>query len=74
MIYSPVKLTATVKGYLWGGRRLITDFNKKTDLEKAAESWELSTHKDGESVVASGEFKDLKLTEYIAKNGGDECI
>ncbi len=74
MNYSPVKLTAAVKGYLWGGRRLITDFNKKTDLEKAAESWELSTHKDGESVVASGEFEGLKLTEYIKNNGGDACI
>lgn len=74
MNYSPVKLASCIKGYLWGGRRLITDFNKKTELEKAAESWELSTHKDGESVVASGEFKGLKLTEYIAKNGGNECI
>ena len=50
MNYTPVKLTATVKGYLWGGRRLITDFNKKTDLEKAAESWELSAHKEGRPV------------------------
>ncbi|MBE7021996.1 MAG: class I mannose-6-phosphate isomerase [Ruminococcaceae bacterium] len=74
MNYLPVKLTSCVKGYLWGGRRLITDFNKKTDLEKAAESWELSTHKDGESVVASGEFAGHALTAYIAKNGGNECI
>ena len=74
MNYTPVKLTATVKCYIWGGRRLITDFNKKTDLEKAAESWELSTHKDGESIVASGEFEGLGLNEYIKNNGGDECI
>ena len=33
----PVKLTPAFKDYLWGGRRLITDFNKKTDLEKAAD-------------------------------------
>jgi len=74
MIYSPIKLDAVIKDYLWGGQRLITDFNKKTYLAKAAESWELSTHKDGESVVATGDFKGLCLSEYIKKNGGPECI
>ena len=57
-----------------GGQKLITDFNKKTQLSKAAESWELSTHKDGESVVATGSFKGLKLSEYIKENGNAECI
>ena len=51
MNYSPVKLTAPIKDYLWGGRRLITDFNKKTDLQKAAESWELSTLRVGDAVI-----------------------
>lgn len=74
MNYEPIKLTAPIKDYLWGGTRLITDFNKKTDLEKAAESWELSTHPDGESVVSGGEFDGMKLSEYIKANGGDECI
>lgn len=73
MNLSPIKLTAPIKDYLWGGTRLITDFNKKTTLEKAAESWELSTHPDGESIVADGEFKGLSLSEYIEKNGR-ECI
>ncbi len=73
MNLSPVKLTPAIKDYLWGGRKLITDFGKKTDLEKAAESWELSTHPDGESVVADGEYKGMTLSEYIEKNG-KECI
>lgn len=74
MNFSPIKLTAPIKDYLWGGTRLITDFNKKTDLEKAAESWELSTHPDGESVVTGGEFDGMKLSEYIKANGNDACI
>lgn len=73
MDYSPVKLKPAIKDYIWGGRRLITDFNKHTDLDKAAESWELSTHPDGESVVCGGAFSGLTLTEYIAKNGR-ECL
>ena len=43
----PMKLTPPCKDYLWGGTRLKTDYGKVTDLEKVAESWELSCHKDG---------------------------
>lgn len=73
MNYSPVKLTPAIKDYIWGGRRLITDFNKKTELDKAAESWELSTHPDGPSIIATGEFSGLTLNEYIDQNG-KECL
>ena len=65
----PVKLLPAFKDYLWGGIKLKTDFNKKTKLEKVAESWELSTHKDGQSIVGSGRFSGLTLSEYIEKNG-----
>lgn len=64
----PVKLLPAFKDYLWGGTKLKTEYNKKTDLQKVAESWELSTHKDGESIIADGEFKGKKLSEYISAN------
>lgn len=67
----PIKLLPAFKDYLWGGTRLKTEYNKKSDLEKVAESWELSTHKDGESVVADGKYKDKKLSEYISENPCD---
>ena len=74
---SIIKLEPTFKDYLWGGTRLRTDFGKKCDFDKVAESWELSCHKDGSSVVASGEFKGLTLAEYIEKKGkavlGTDC-
>ena len=65
----PVKLSPAYKDYLWGGERLKTYFNKNTDITPLAESWELSTHKDGQSVVASGEYVGLALSEYIDKIG-----
>lgn len=71
MNLSPVKLTPAIKDYIWGGRKLIEDFNKQTALCRAAESWELSTHPDGPSVISDGEFKGLTLPEYIEKNGAD---
>ena len=64
----PVKLIPAFKDYLWGGTRLVKEYNKKTDLKIVAESWELSTHKNGESVIADGEFKGLTLSEYLEKN------
>jgi len=67
----PVKLGAAFKDYLWGGTKLKTEFNKKSDLEKVAESWELSVHKDGESIVLDGDFAGKKLSEYIKENSCD---
>lgn len=73
----PLKLSPAFKDYLWGGTRLKTDFHKQTPLTKVAESWELSCHKDGVSVIANGRYKGMPLTEYINQKGtavlGTDC-
>lgn len=38
-----VRLLPAFKDYLWGGTKLKENYNKKTDLDIVAESWELST-------------------------------
>ncbi len=63
-----LKLTAPCKDYLWGGNRLREEYGKKSDADKIAESWELSCHKDGESVIANGKDEGKTLTQYIAEN------
>ena len=72
-----VKLSPAFKDYIWGGTRLRDDFQKDCDFDKIAESWELSCHKDGESVIATGEDKGLTLSQYIEKHGrsilGSDC-
>lgn len=65
----PIKLKAPLKDYIWGGTKLKTEFNKETDLEKVAESWELSCHKDGSSVIENGEFAGKTLPEYLELKG-----
>lgn len=67
----PLILEPAFKDYIWGGTRLRDDFGKKCALPKIAESWELSCHKDGMSVIANGEFKGLTLSEFIQKEGKD---
>ena len=45
-----------------------TKWGKKTDKDIIAESWELSCHKDGESVISNGDYAGMTLSEFIAKN------
>ena len=68
MLY-PLKLSAPLKDYLWGGTRLKAEYNKSTELDKIAESWELSCHKDGESVIANGPDAGKTLSAYIEEQG-----
>ena len=62
---TPVKLSPAFKDYLWGGERLKTEFHKNTDMTPLAESWELSAHKDGQSIITTGVCAGLPLTDYI---------
>lgn len=61
----PLKLSPAFKDYLWGGNRLKTDFHKKTSLSPLAESWELSAHPDGPSIIQNGAFAGKTLPEYL---------
>ncbi|NMA79995.1 MAG: class I mannose-6-phosphate isomerase [Clostridiales bacterium] len=65
----PIKLNPHFTDYIWGGRKLIEDFGKKSDLDRVAESWELSCHKDGESTIANGDYAGRTLLEYIEEMG-----
>ncbi len=65
----PLKLEPAFKDYLWGGTRLRDDYGKKCDYDKVAESWELSCHKDGNSVISNGSYAGATLADYIEKEG-----
>lgn len=63
--HSPLLLSPSGKDYLWGGSRLNDEFAKNIEMTPLAETWECSTHPDGASVVASGEFKGKSLSDVI---------
>lgn len=50
---------------IWGGTRLKSGYNKKSDADPLAESWECSTHASGLSYVASGTYAGKSLMEVI---------
>lgn len=64
-----LKLKAPCKDYIWGGNRLREEYGKQLDSDRIAESWELSCHKDGQSVITGGEFNGKTLSDYIAAKG-----
>ncbi len=73
-----LKLKPACKDYLWGGTRLIRDYHKEYEGERLAETWELSFHPDGPSVIADGPFRGKTLKEYTDRMGkeiwGKNCM
>lgn len=61
-----LKLLPACKDYLWGGTRLINDYGKRYDGARLAETWELSCHPDGPSVLADGSDAGETLAAYLA--------
>lgn len=50
------------KDYIWGGTKIKEYFNRKVDMEKIAESWEVSANKDGLCKIKNS---DLTLEELF---------
>ncbi len=72
-----LKLSPSFKDYIWGGHRLVEEYNKNYEGDILAESWELSCHPDGPSRIANGAYAGKTLEEYIQGEGrgvlGADC-
>ncbi|MBQ8808221.1 MAG: ROK family protein [Clostridia bacterium] len=72
----PLKFRGVYKDYIWGGNKMRSKYGITTDTDPIAESWVLSCHKDGMSVIESGEYEGMALDEFIRKNPsvlGTDC-
>jgi len=67
----PVKLKPVFKDYIWGGNTLKSKFNKQTNLERVAESWELAVHKEGECKVQGGPHDGIPLSGLLKLWGAE---
>ena len=50
-----VKLIPDCKDNVWGGEKLKIKYGKKTEKSPCAETWELSLHKDGLTLLENGQ-------------------
>ena len=60
----PLKFTPLYKQSIWGGRAL-EKFGRRLPEGKIGESWEISCHPDGVSVIANGEHAGLPLAAWL---------
>ena len=69
-----LKLNPVLKDYIWGGERLKNDFGFKSNLDKVAEGWMLSCHKDGKNTIDGGEYDGQALDDVIEKIGKEKIV
>lgn len=61
-----VRLEPYIRRCIWGGTKLGRVLGKRLDgVTDAGESWELSTHPDGESTIAEGKYAGKTLSQFI---------
>lgn len=68
---APLTFKPRLKDYLWGGRELERLFGRDLPEGVTAESWEISGHPAGVSVVDSGQLAGKDLPGLVAEFGVD---
>lgn len=67
------RLRPAFQDYLWGGNRLNEVFHKESPYEITAESWELSAHPDGQSMIEGGPFSGMKFGAFVHTQKSAVC-
>ena len=67
-----IRLLPVFKDYIWGGTKIRDLLGKNVgELDRIAESWEFSSHAEGQSIIAEGKFAGKTLSDYFAAVGLD---
>jgi mannose-6-phosphate isomerase len=68
-MYYPLRFHVVYKDYIWGGRSLADLGKILPEGQRVAESWEISAHPNGVSVIANGPLAGISLTDACSKLG-----
>jgi mannose-6-phosphate isomerase len=66
---TPLTFNPVYKDYIWGGDRLSRQFHRDGTPTPCAESWEISAHPDGASIVAQGKYAGRSLPDLASEFG-----
>lgn len=66
--FYPLTFSPVYKDYPWGGTRIPETFNRNQPAGIYAESWEISDHDDGMSIVSNGWMKGRTIRDILAEN------
>lgn len=61
----PIKFKPILKEKIWGGQKLTTLLNKKSNLPNVGESWEISDVEGDTSIVINGDLKGKSLKALL---------
>ena len=64
-MFYPLKLKFHPKTALWGGSTLKNEWNKPCDLDKLAETWELTVRKDAVNTIENGAYAGESLDGHV---------
>ncbi len=68
-MWYPIKFELNLVEKIWGGHSFLNYKEEVNPNINYGESWEVSAHKNGLSVIANGEFKGQKLIDIINEYG-----
>lgn len=63
-----LKLKPIPKDYIWGGSRLVEEYDAPGESDKVGELWMLSCHPDHRSRVVGGAYDGKSLPEVLTKH------
>jgi mannose-6-phosphate isomerase len=66
---TPLTFKPVYKDYIWGGDRLSKKFHRTGTPTPCAESWEISAHPDGTSIVSQGKYAGRSLPDLASEFG-----
>lgn len=64
----PLRFNPVYKDYIWGGSRIPKRFDREVPEGIYAESWEISTHPDGSTVIANGPLVGKTLSDLLPEH------
>lgn len=69
----PVLIKPVFISHLWGGALLKDKLNKRYPQNDVGESWEISAHEKGHTIIASGKYKNMTFSDYYTSVLGNKC-
>ena len=67
----PIKFEPIYKECIWGGANLRTVFGRDFPSDHIGESWDLSSHTNGTSIVSNGHLAGQSLNQLLAQSWKD---
>lgn len=61
----PLLIKPVVKDYLWGGSKIVEEFNIQSNVSPTAEAWILSSRQENDCIILNGELKGKGLNEIL---------